>query len=649
MASNGSYGAYPTQPGQGYSQQSNQPYGQQSYSSYGQSADTSGYGQSSYSSSYGQSQNTGYGTQSAPQGYGSTGGYGSGQSSQSSYGQQSSYPGYGQQPTPSSTSGSYGSSSQSSSYGQPQSGGYGQQSGYSGQQQNYGQQQSSYNPPQGYGQQNQYNSGSGGGGGGGGSYGQDQSSMSGGGGGYGSQDQSGAGSGGYGGGAGPCGGRGRGGGGGYSRSSGGYEPRGRGGGRGGRGGMGAFTAAAVVAMNPEVAEVAVEAEAAWEQDNSDNNTIFVQGLGENVTIESVADYFKQIGIIKTNKKTGQPMINLYTDRETGKLKGEATVSFDDPPSAKAAIDWFDGGNYGDDRRGGRGGYDRGGYRGRGGDRGGFRGGRGGGDRGGFGPGKMDSSRCAGAVLRPLPCDLELRKPVRWRVPAAHCTLCASSSNCWGRPLVKVAFMGKQLNISARSDDSRRTQLPQQKTQLQEACERKEKSVGLLQHQLVEVEETVRQFRGAVGEQLGKMRLFLAALEGSLDREAERVRGEAGAALQRELAGLNSYLEQLREMEQVLEEVADKPQTEFLMEFSVQLQCEEMLEASFPSGPILCGEGKDTSLHLRTPRLQKILAESPPPARLDIQLPVISDDFKFQVWRKMFRALMPAPNPHMGDF
>lgn len=79
-----------------------------------------------------------------------------------------------------------------------------------------------------------------------------------------------------------------------------------------------------------------------EQDNSDNNTIFVQGLGENVTVESVAEYFKQIGIIKTNKKTGQPMINLYTDRETGKLKGEATVSFDDPPSAKAAIDWFDG-------------------------------------------------------------------------------------------------------------------------------------------------------------------------------------------------------------------------------------------------------------------------------------------------------------------
>lgn len=36
------------------------------------------------------------------------------------------------------------------------------------------------------------------------------------------------------------------------------------------------------------------------------------------------------------------MINLYTDRETGKLKGEAMVSFDDLPSAKVIIDSFDG-------------------------------------------------------------------------------------------------------------------------------------------------------------------------------------------------------------------------------------------------------------------------------------------------------------------
>lgn len=37
-----------------------------------------------------------------------------------------------------------------------------------------------------------------------------------------------------------------------------------------------------------------------DQDNSDNNTIFVQGLGDNYTVDTVADYFKQIGIIKVH-------------------------------------------------------------------------------------------------------------------------------------------------------------------------------------------------------------------------------------------------------------------------------------------------------------------------------------------------------------
>ncbi|XP_030007808.1 TATA-binding protein-associated factor 2N isoform X3 [Sphaeramia orbicularis] len=120
-------------------------------------------------------------------------------------------------------------------------------------------------------------------------------------------------------------------------------------------------------------------EPAGEQDNSDNNTIFVQGLGEDATVQEVGDFFKQIGIIKVNKKTGQPMINIYSDKATGRPKGEATVSFDDPPSAKAAIDWFDGKDFNGkpikvsfatrraeftQRGGGRGG--RGGFRGRGG-------------------------------------------------------------------------------------------------------------------------------------------------------------------------------------------------------------------------------------------------------------------------------------------
>ncbi|KAF0033194.1 hypothetical protein F2P81_015484 [Scophthalmus maximus] len=181
----------------------------------------------------------------------------------------------------------------------------------------------------------------------------------------------------------------------------------------------ALAAVDMIAVLTEVGEVDQEDEEAWgprepghghggpgfmqDQDNSDNNTIFVQGLGDDYTVESVADFFKQIGIIKVNKKTGLPMINLYTDRESGKLKGEATVSFDDPPSAKAAIDWFDGKDFSGNpikvsfatRRadfGGRGGSAGGGGmrggRGRGGPMGpgGFGGGRGGGFPGGNGGG-----------------------------------------------------------------------------------------------------------------------------------------------------------------------------------------------------------------------------------------------------------------------
>uniref|UniRef100_A0A8C1K6K7 RNA-binding protein FUS n=1 Tax=Cyprinus carpio TaxID=7962 RepID=A0A8C1K6K7_CYPCA len=223
------------------------------------------------------------------------------------------------------------------------------------------------------GQQNQYGQGG---------YNQDASSMSGGGGsGYGGQD------GGYG--QDGRGGRGRGGGGGFGgRGAGGFDRGGRGGPRG-RGGMGMGDRGGFNKFGGP-RDHGAGGPNMQDQDNSDNNTIFVQGLGDDYTVESVADFFKQIGIIKVNKKTGLPMINLYTDRETGKLKGEATVSFDDPPSAKAAIDWFDGKDFNGNpikvsfatRRAefGRGGGAMRGGRGRGGPmgRGGFGGGRGGG-------------------------------------------------------------------------------------------------------------------------------------------------------------------------------------------------------------------------------------------------------------------------------
>jgi len=46
--------------------------------------------------------------------------------------------------------------------------------------------------------------------------------------------------------------------------------------------------------------------------------------------------------VKIDKKTGKPKTWIYRDKMTGKGKGEATLTYDDPHSAKSAIDWFNG-------------------------------------------------------------------------------------------------------------------------------------------------------------------------------------------------------------------------------------------------------------------------------------------------------------------
>ncbi|XP_042332541.1 tripartite motif-containing protein 72 [Sceloporus undulatus] len=183
-----------------------------------------------------------------------------------------------------------------------------------------------------------------------------------------------------------------------------------------------------------------------------------------------------------------------------------------------------------------------------------------------------------------------------------CGVCASLGKHKGHNIITAAEAHQRM----------KKQLPQQQVQLQEAQIRKEKTIALLNRQIAEVEDTVSQFKQQVSEQLGVMRAYLGALEVSLGREAERVQHQATDALQNERKTMTRYLEQLRQMETVLGEVQDKPQTEFLRQYC--------LVAS---------------------RLQKILGESPPIARMDIQLPIISDEFKFQVWRKMYRALMPG--------
>uniref|UniRef100_A0A8C6Y4C1 RING-type E3 ubiquitin transferase n=1 Tax=Naja naja TaxID=35670 RepID=A0A8C6Y4C1_NAJNA len=183
-----------------------------------------------------------------------------------------------------------------------------------------------------------------------------------------------------------------------------------------------------------------------------------------------------------------------------------------------------------------------------------------------------------------------------------CGVCASLGKHKGHNIITAAEAHQRM----------KKQLPQQQVQLQEAQIRKEKMIALLNRQIAEVEETVSRFKHQVAEQLGVMRSYLGVLESSLGQEAEKVQQQASEALQNERKTMTRYLDQLKQMEMVLGDVQDEPQTEFLRKYC--------LVAS---------------------RLQKILGESPPIARMDIQLPIISDEFKFQVWRKMFRAIMPA--------
>ncbi|KAK9275210.1 hypothetical protein L1049_022472 [Liquidambar formosana] len=61
-------------------------------------------------------------------------------------------------------------------------------------------------------------------------------------------------------------------------------------------------------------------------------------LGTDETM--LAEYFGTIGLLKKDKRTGRPKIWLYRDKVTNEPKGDATVTYEDPHAALAAIEWF---------------------------------------------------------------------------------------------------------------------------------------------------------------------------------------------------------------------------------------------------------------------------------------------------------------------
>ncbi|KAJ3299745.1 hypothetical protein HDU76_006232, partial [Blyttiomyces sp. JEL0837] len=75
-----------------------------------------------------------------------------------------------------------------------------------------------------------------------------------------------------------------------------------------------------------------------------DDTIYISGLPLTVTETQLVDHFKTIGIIKTDKKLRPPgpKVWIYKDKVTQMPKGDATVTYEDPPAAQAAVSIFNG-------------------------------------------------------------------------------------------------------------------------------------------------------------------------------------------------------------------------------------------------------------------------------------------------------------------
>ncbi|KAK3010842.1 hypothetical protein RJ639_011521, partial [Escallonia herrerae] len=71
-----------------------------------------------------------------------------------------------------------------------------------------------------------------------------------------------------------------------------------------------------------------------------NGSVYVCNLPPGTDESMLAEHFGTIGLLKKDKRTGRPKIWLYRDKATNEPKGDATVTYEDPHAALAAVDWF---------------------------------------------------------------------------------------------------------------------------------------------------------------------------------------------------------------------------------------------------------------------------------------------------------------------